>query len=335
MPFHLFHKEAEPVVQPKGPADKAVKIAWVFSAFFFVMGALGLVAPLKTLELWGFKPADDVSKEQLAWISGLQQLIVIHAFFASAFHVVVTGDGAVETALRSSHHLSAVRTVLLADSMWCALSCIWMWVSIVPGVKQIGGMTVVLYGLSACLGLMGLLCYDASKGDKVQAFGGLIQAQSNAATLNLEVPSGDPKNYVFLAWMAVCAVCAPLFAVMPGMALSAFAGGFLDGSALATSKFLVQSLGLLMLNELLAIYGLMCAGVLALQYTAARLMWVWCCSMAVFFCVAKEVYIHLELQAVPVYASMAACAAFAGLAYFSLTQFSNKSLSETITGRAS
>eukprot|EP00401_Gymnodinium_catenatum_P077194 CAMPEP_0117488404 /NCGR_PEP_ID=MMETSP0784-20121206/16499_1 /TAXON_ID=39447 /ORGANISM="" /LENGTH=336 /DNA_ID=CAMNT_0005283093 /DNA_START=119 /DNA_END=1129 /DNA_ORIENTATION=+ len=335
MPFSLFSKKpsGEPT-EHQALTAKAVKIAWVYAAGYFIIGVAGILAPQTLLTCMGVKISDEVGKEQLSWINGMQQLLVLHAFFLSAVHMVITGDGAVETTLKSTHHLSAVRTVLFADAVWSAIACIWIWVSIAPGLKDMGGTTATLFGLSAVIALMGVVCYSASRGEKVSAFGGLVQAQANVATLQLEVPTADPKNYVFIFWMAVCLVCAPVFMILPSLALTGFAGNLLDGPALAIGKFLAQFLGILMLGEFLAMLGLMSAGVLALQYTAARIMWVWSCSMAVFFCMSKEVYIYMGLQPAPMYVGIIGCASFSGLAYFSVTQFSKKSLTETLTGRA-
>mmetsp|Transcript_10671 Transcript_10671/g.28257 ORF Transcript_10671/g.28257 Transcript_10671/m.28257 type:complete len:341 (-) Transcript_10671:124-1146(-) len=311
--------------------QKPTFVVWIFITWFSVFGILGLVAPEWLLTVRGFSFSPEFTKEQRAWLCGLAQYHVLHTLLVAALHLIVIREGAGEARLTSRSHMAAVRTLLLTDTVWLSLTCICIWISIVPQMKEFGWLSNLVLGESFLLMGLGFWTFMESRGDEHVWVGGVIKAQTNAA--NIGSPHLIPRTYGPLAWMIVAGICVPLFLVMPETVLHIYVGDFLKDQSLAMGSLLVQFIGISLLSEVLTLLAIVGSKVIAIQYTAVRILWVWTFAMGIYFCLAQQIHKLMNLPWTPLFACIAVCFVVSTLAKGSMAEFARISAVERTTGR--
>lgn len=294
------------------------------------MALVFCLVPEMALKAHGFV-LDDASSEQKAIVLCLAMSLGIHFALMAGLHGAVNSNGAKETTLKSTHHLAAVRTVLLTDAIWAAIRCLWLWVIAVPTLKQEGWNSSMLYLDSAICLAGGVMAFASSRGEEKRALGGLVKTQVNAAVL--KIPEFNKKNDMFLYWIGLGALGAPLLLLFPSTLLSKILGNTLSGGTLACASLLLQFHAMALLSEVSTLVALASSQVLALEYAACRWLWVWGFGAAVFSFVCKAGAQQLGLPSWPLFGDCVGYAALSILAFDNLGDFADKSLTETITGR--
>lgn len=329
----LWHPKEHklPEARKKEETDRPVIVAGIFACWFLFSGLLGFFTPELALLARGIRLDDSVSPEQVTVVRGAQVSQVLHLFLMAGLHLVMCSDGAQETSFKSTHTENAVRTLLLSDSIWVALTCIWYWVALVPAMRDNSWNAAGLLLESACLVGLGLLAFSQSRGKESSVLGGLVKTQLNSATLKM--PSFTEKNHVFLFGMILCGLGAIVTLLVPGLMLKAFAGDVLTGPAAAAAGIVVQLHGVCYMNEFLMLLAVVSTQVLALEYSACRLIWLWGFGKAVFFGVGREAARLLNLPETVFLAALVLHAVLSGFAYRGLAVFAKKSLTEKVTGR--
>lgn len=329
----MFHrnKESKDVAKTDEKSTRSNQVALVISGVFGLFSIVNLVAFEPMLKMYGVG-LDDLGSEQRTILVGLGFSSGMHTLLMTGLHVLANGSGAPETTLKATHTLSAVRTVLLTDAMWAAVRCLYLWVVAVPAFRQQGWSSAMLYLDSALWAALGFAAFATSRGEKKSALGGLVKAEVNAA--NLKIPEFNKKNDMFLFWIGISAVSAPLLLLLPGTVLNMLVPEKLDGASLAAATLILQFHGTWTLNELLTLVALASSEVLALEYVACRWLWVWGFGACIFSLACKEVAKQFGLPAWPFLAHAACYAALSVLAYKNLADFGKKTLTETLTGRS-
>lgn len=327
--FHR-HKETKDNVKTDEKSTRSNQVALVISGVLGLYAITMMTACELVLKIYGFG-FDDMNSEQKTIVVGLGFSVGMHILLMTGLHVLANGEGAQETTLKATHTLSAVRTVLLTDAMWAAARCLWLWVVVVPAFREQGWSCAMLYVDSAMFAALGFAAFATSRGEQKSALGGLVKTQVNAATL--KIPEFNQKNDMFLFWIGICAVSAPLLLLLPGTVLNVLVPEKLDGASLAAATLLLQNHGILLLNELLTLVALASSQMLALEYVACRWLWVWGFGACIFSLVCKEGAKQFGVPTWPFVADAACYGLLSILAYKNLADFGKKTLTETLTGR--
>lgn len=314
-------------------AERSVKLSWLIGAASGVFAISAFFVPDSVQALFGSKALGDaVPVEQKVWARFAVQYLALHVSFVAFGHFIITGHGAVETTLRSTHHLSAIRTVMVGDALWAALSCIALWILIMPQMSSYGYDTTPILVLSVVLAIIGLASHFASRGEEFKALGGLIRMNANAA--QYVMPKFEPKNFIFFVFIVVDFVFCPIFLFAPDfMVKRCGVDGLLGTDATAFVKVTMQFVGIMKLNHVLTLIGLLASGVLALEYCMVRFLWVWSTAGTVVMCLFREAHVYLGLPTAPAFLGMLWFAFLMGFSYHSLAQFGQKSMKEKIIGR--
>eukprot|EP00928_Gymnodinium_smaydae_P062148 TRINITY_DN46077_c0_g1_i1.p1 TRINITY_DN46077_c0_g1~~TRINITY_DN46077_c0_g1_i1.p1 ORF type:complete len:359 (+),score=73.65 TRINITY_DN46077_c0_g1_i1:71-1078(+) len=329
------HKNGHGVIDPKEVIDgisKPTTVCWIFFLWFCTTGVVGLLFPGSMILARGVVLGSRCDAGATAWLNVLQQSQVLQSLLMAAFHLVVLRNGAIETRITSTHHMQAVRTLLLTDTVWISFSCVFIWTTLLPEMKENGWHhSWVLYE-SFLLAALGLVAFVESRGDAVVALGGLVKAQANAA--HVTVPEFHKRNYGLLAWGAIAAAGAPVLLMYPESVTDLYGIDTLNGSCQAASNFLAQIMGLCLLNQAACILAILSSGVLALQYCATRLLWVWSFGLAVFTLGLQQILGLLHLKVFPIYIDVSASLLVCFLAKRSMEEFANVGSLHKMTGRA-
>lgn len=311
--------------------QRPTTVLWIFFSWFAFTGITGLLFPEQMLDLRGVFFHDECSSGPKALILTLEQTQVLQSLFMAGLHLVVLKNGAEEAKLTSTHHMGAVRTLLLTDAVWLSLSCVWAWVFAVPSMRLHGWHHHWVLWESFLLAFLGLVAFFESRGEVVEVFGGLVQAQTNAA--NIKMPKPLSRNYGLMLWAIIAGFFAFVHIAMPELVLRLFFKDYLYGTCRAMSSLLVQLTGCCLLNQAMSIVAILGSSVLALHYTATRLLWVWSFGMAVFVLGTHQAYVYLGLDSSWHYASSAGFLAVALVAKHSMAEFSKVATMTRMTGR--
>lgn len=324
------HRHKEETKKEEDHASRSNYVCMGWTGVFSVLAVALCLAPEMALKAHGFV-LDDASSEQKAIVLCLAMSLGMHFALMAGLHGAVNSNGAKETTLKSTHHLAAVRTALLTDAIWAALRCLWLWVIAAPALRHQGWNPAMIYVDSAICLAGGVMAFASSRGEEKRALGGLVKTQVNAAAL--KIPEFNKKNDMFLYWIGIGALGAPLLLLFPSTLLNAILGETLSGGPLACASLLLQCHAMALFNEVLTLVALASSQVLALEYAACRWLWVWGFGAAVFSFVCKVCAQQLGLASWPLFADFVGYAALSILAYDNLKDFGEKSLTETLTGR--
>lgn len=276
----------------------SVLTIWFFATWFFVTGILGLLLPEQLSSLRGVDVHERIPKEQRAWLLGVQQLQALHSMLMAVLHVAVVGYGAVESPrLHSVNHMVAVRSLLLVDTIWLSAACSYIWVVIVPDMKDLGWHAGFVLAESFVLAVLTIPAFSQSRGGILACYGP-VRFRRNITRITW-IPEVIARNYGTLFWMAFSAVGAFSLLSFPHRVLQWLVGDFLTGESRAIGGVYLQLTGLSMLSEGLSLVAIAGSGIPGLHYVAVRMLWVWSFAMTAFFALARQGHMLLGLRTEP------------------------------------
>eukprot|EP00927_Polykrikos_kofoidii_P005660 TRINITY_DN12245_c0_g1_i1.p1 TRINITY_DN12245_c0_g1~~TRINITY_DN12245_c0_g1_i1.p1 ORF type:complete len:360 (+),score=48.43 TRINITY_DN12245_c0_g1_i1:126-1082(+) len=271
---------------------------WLLATWFFLKGMAALLLPEQLSALRGVAVDTTIPKEKRLWLMGIQQLQGMHSILMAALHVAVVGHGAKEhPRLHSVNHMTAVRSLLLVDTIWLSIACNCMWVFIVPDMKDLGWYSGYMLAESFVLAALSIPAFLMSRGEIALSFGP-IRFRHNVVRIRW-VPEFAPRNYGILFWEFFAAIGALALLFFPRDVLHLSAGDFLDGDLEATGAVLLQLTGLSMVSECLSLIAISGSGIAGLNYVSVRILWVWGFGMTTFFCLARQVNLFSDLPTEP------------------------------------
>eukprot|EP00928_Gymnodinium_smaydae_P032913 TRINITY_DN23725_c1_g1_i1.p1 TRINITY_DN23725_c1_g1~~TRINITY_DN23725_c1_g1_i1.p1 ORF type:complete len:340 (+),score=65.98 TRINITY_DN23725_c1_g1_i1:70-1089(+) len=325
------------VIEKLDPKDlveglqKPTFILWIFFAWFACSGIVGLFFPEMMLKARGVYFHEECSSGPRSIILTMEQTQVMQSLFMAGLHYVVLHQGAAEARLVSTHHMGAVRTLLLTDTVWLAISCTWAWVFAIPAMREQSWHHDWVLWESFLLAILGLAAFVESRGDVVSVMGGLVQAQTNAAYIKW--PKLITRNYALYAWLLIAGVAGPIHVLLPDAMLWMYTGDYMKATCRSMSSLLVQLTGCCLLNQALSITAILGSSVLALHYTATRLLWVWSFGMTIYILGTHQVYLFLGLNSSWHYLCVCGFLVVCITAKFSMAAFSTVDMTTRMVGR--